>query len=182
MVITIDLDRINKRGLTVNEYLTILSIYYKGKNNPISFTERKLDYFSLQQKQYLEIDGSTVRLTPMSIALLEGSGRDYLALAISIRSEFPKGSKGGKYPWRGTLKSIVDKLKKLDKSNDLANHSDEEIIQVVRQYVNRFTMSDMDRGMQIAPYFIEKDGESSLMAWLTMEDEEVKTKSMEIKL
>lgn len=183
MIITVDLDRLNKRSLSINEYLTILSIYYKGKNIPINYTERKSDYFSLQEKEYLEINGSIVRLTLKSIALLEGSGRDYVQLAMSIRAIFPKGSKGGKYPWKGTVKAIVDRLKKLDKNYDLSDYSDEDILKVVTSYVNRFTMSDMDRGMQIATYFIEKDGDSSLMSWLSMEEsEEIKTKSMEIRL
>ena len=182
MQIVIDTDKLSKRDLSVNEYLTLLSIYHKGKNNPINYIDRKVDYFSLQEKQYLLIDGSSVALTIKSIRLIEGVGRDYTILAISIRDQFPKGSKGGKYPWKGTVKAIADKLKKLDKSFGLSEYSDQQIIDSVRNYVNRFTLADMDRGMQIATYFIEKDGDSSLMAWLNMEPEQQQTKSMEIRL
>ena len=37
--------------------------------------------------------------------------------------------------------------------------------------------------MQIATYFVEKDGDSSLMSWLSMEEQKFETKSsMEIRL
>jgi len=182
MQIIIDLDKLNKNKISINEYITLLSVYYKTKDIQIDYTDRKSDYFTLRDKGFLEINGSSVILTPQSITLLEGRGRDYVQLAISIRELFPKGSKAGKYPWKGTIKSIVEKLKKLDKSHGLNDFSDEEIISAVDKYINRFSLADMDRGMQIAPFFIEKEGNSSLMAWLSMEEQSFETKSMEIKL
>lgn len=182
MVIQIDLDKLKKRDLSVNEYLTMLSIYYEGRKQSINYTNRKCDYFTLSSKEYIIIDGSTVNLTQKAINTIEGSGRDYVTLALAIREVFPKGSKGGKYPWRGTVKSIVDRLKKLDKTQNLSDYSNEDILKVVNSYVNRFSLTDMDRGMQISSYFIEKDGESSLMSWLGMEEPEINSKSMEIRL
>lgn len=182
MQIIIDLDKLDKKNLSVNEYITLLSVYYKTKDIQINYIDRKTDYFTLRDKGFIVINGSSVILTPQSILVIEGRGRNYVQLTESIREQFPKGLKSGKYPWKGTVKSIVDKLKKLDKSHGLSEYSDNDIIKVVSSYVNRFSLTDMDRGMQIAQFFIEKDGNSSLMAWLTMEEQTYETKSMEIKL
>ena len=183
MQIIIDIDKIEKKGLSVNEYITLLSIYYKTKSIKINYLDRKADYFSLRDKGFIVINGSSVVLTPESIVLIEGRGRDYIQLATSIREIFPKGTKNGKYPWKGTVKAIVEKLKKLDKSYGMSEYSDEEILNITKRYVNRFSFTDMDRGMQIATYFVEKDGDSSLMSWLSMEEQKFESKaSMEIKL
>lgn len=181
MQLTIDLDKLSTKDLSVNEYLTLLSVYYKTKAITIPYTDRKMDYFSLQEKKYLVISGNSVSLTPKALSLMGIFGRDYVSLAMDIRSIFPKGSKAGKYPWKSTVKSLTDKLKKLDKSFGMSEYTDEQILAVVNQYVGRFTSTDMDRGMQIASYFVEKDGESALMAWLQMEPEK-EFKSTEIKL
>ena len=182
MNISIDTDKLKKRGISVNEYMTLLSVYYKGKGLSIDYVDKKSDYFSLRDKGFLVINGSSVVLSEPAITLIEGRGRDYIQLAITIREMFPKGLKGGKYPWKGTVKVIADKLKKLDKSHGLSEYSDAEIAEAVYKYVNRFSMADMDRGMQIAPYFVEKDGDSSLMSWLQVEEQKFESKSMEIKL
>lgn len=183
MQIIIDTERLSRRGININEYLLLLSIYYKQNNKSIDYIERKADYLSLQSKGYLSLDGAMVSLLPRSLYLIEGIGRDYVQLATDIRECFPKGSKDGKYPWRGTIKIIVDKLRKLDKGHGMGDYTNDKIIAVCREYVNQFNHMTMDRGMQIAPYFIEKDGNSTLMAWLEKEDEPaIQTNSMEIKL
>lgn len=182
MQIIIDLDKLAKHGLSVNEYMTLLSIYYKAKNVDVNYIYRKTDYFVLQEKRYLEINGSLVSLTQQAISLLAPSGRDYVALAMAIREQFPKGSKAGRYPWKGVVKSIVTKLKTLDKSYGMDEFTDEDIIKATTLYVSRFNQNDMDRGMQIAPYFLEKEGNSALMSWLQMEPERDERKSTEIKL
>ena len=183
MQIIIDTDKLTKRGISINEYLLLLSIYHQQNNRSIDYIERRADYLSLQSKGYLSLDGAMVSLLPRALYLIEGIGRDYTQLANSIRECFPKGSKDGKYPWRGTIKIIVDKLKKLDKGHGMGDYTNDQILAVCKEYVDQFNHMTMDRGMQIAPYFIEKDGNSTLMAWLEKEDEVVIiTKSMEIKL
>ena len=183
MQIVIDTERISRRGLSINEYLTLYSIYQKQNNKSIDYTDRKVDYLSLASKGYISIDGATVSLLPRSLYLIEGIGRDYTQLATAIRECFPKGSKDGKYPWRGTIKILVDKLRKLDKSHGMADYNNDQILAVCRDYVSQFNVMTMDRGMQIAPYFVEKEGNSTLMSWLEKEDEpSIQTNSMEIKL
>lgn len=183
MQIIIDTERISRRGLSINEYLTLYSIYQQQNGRSIDYTDRKVDYLSLASKGYISIDGATVSLLPRSLYLIEGIGRDYTQLAIAIRECFPKGSKDGKYPWRGTIKILVDKLRKLDKGHGMSDYTNDKIVSVCREYVGQFNLNTMDRGMQIAPYFIEKEGNSTLMAWLEKEDEPmVSNQSMEIKL
>jgi len=183
MQIIIDTDRIAKRGLNINEYLSLLLIYSKQNNKDLDYIERKVDYLSLATKGYLSINGATVSLLPRALYLIEGIGRDYTLLATSIRECFPKGSKDDKYPWRGTIKILVDKLRKLDKGHGMADFTNEQIIAVCKEYVDKFNPMTMDRGMQIAPYFIEKEGNSALMSWLEKEDDvKIERKSMEIKL
>jgi hypothetical protein len=78
---------------------------------------------------------------------------------------------------------LVDKLRKLDKGHGMADFTNEQIIAVCKEYVDKFNPMTMDRGMQIAPYFIEKEGNSALMSWLEKEDDvKIERKSMEIKL
>lgn len=183
MQIVIDTDKISKRGLSINEYLSLLLIYNKQNGKSIDYSERKADYLSLSAKGYILIDGAMVSLLPRSLYLIEGIGRDYIQLATDVRECFPRGSKDGKYPWRGTIKVIVDRLRKLDKGHGMSDYTNEQIITVCREYVNQFNQMTMDRGMQIASYFIEKEGNSALMAWLEKEDDSIiERKSMEIKL
>jgi len=183
MQIIIDTERLKKRDINVNEYLLLFSIYSQQNGRSIDYMERKADYLSLSSKGYISIDGAMVNLLPRSLYLIEGIGRDYTQLATDIRECFPKGSKDGKYPWRGTIKSLVDKLRKLDKGHGMGDYANEQIVAVCKNYTDQFNLMTMDRGMQIAPYFIEKDGNSTLMAWLEKEDEVITTtKSMEIKL
>ena len=183
MIISIDTDKLDRKGISVNEYLTLLSIKFQQSGKSIDYIDRKVDYLSLSSKGYISIDGATVSLLPRAISLIDGKGRDYIELASKIRQIFPTGNKDGKYPWRGTLKSIVDKIKKLDKSYGLSKYSDEDILSACSSYVSKFGFKDMDRGMQIAPYFIEKEGISSLMSWLENKEEiKIESKSWEIKL
>ena len=183
MQIIIDTDKLTKRNISINEYLLLLSIYHQQNNRSIDYAERRADYLSLQSKGYLSLDGAMVSLLPRSLYLIEGIGRDYTQLANDIRECFPKGSKDGKYPWRGTIKIIIDKLRKLDKGHGMGDYTNDQILAVCKEYVDQFNHMTMDRGMQIAPYFIEKDGNSTLMAWLEKEDEVItSTKSMEIRL
>ena len=183
MQIIIDTERIDRRGLNINEYLSLISIYSKQNGRSIEYIERRADYLSLASKQYILIDGAIVSLLPKALFLIEGIGRDYVHLATIIRECFPKGSKDGKYPWRGTIKTLVDKLRKLDKGHGMTDYTNDKIIEICNNYVAQFNAQTIDRGMQIAPYFIEKDGNSGLMAWLEKEDEPiVKRESMEIRL
>ena len=183
MQITIDLSKLNKKKLTINQYLLLLKIYYRSKEVNLEFTEIKADYLFLRDNGFLVIDGSAVILQKKAINLIEGtSGRDYELLAQQIREMFPRGAKGGKYPWRASIKDLSARLKKLDKHHELDNYSNDIVLKTVDSYVNKFTIRDMDSGMQICKYFLEKDGSSSLMDLLSMQEEQPSKEDRQLKI
>lgn len=173
MNINIDLLKISKRGLNVNQYLLLLKIYYRTKGKSFNFKETKVDYLYLRDNGFLVLEGNNVQLKGKAVNLIEGNTkRDYETLASKVREIFPKGAKSGRYPWRASVKDLTTKLKKLDKHYDMSVYSDDVIIKTAESYVNRFTLQDMDSGMQICKYFLEKDNSSSLMDLLAMTEEE----------
>jgi len=178
MKINIDLTKLQKRKLNVNQYLLLLKIYYQTKTVDIPFVETRGDYLYLRDNGFLMINGSAVRLKDQAVNLIEDNGeRDYEDLANQIRELFPKGAKAGKWPWRSTTKDLAMRLRKLDKSFDLGDYTDDQILMTTENYINRFNTRDMDSGMQICKYFIEKDGSSSLMDLLIMGEDNQKTTS-----
>lgn len=179
MILNIDLQRISKKGLTINQYLLLLKIYYLTKNVVLDFNETKQDYVFLRDSGFLNGDGLDFSLTDKAVYLIEGKvKRNYIALAEQIREIFPKGAKAGIYPWKSNIQDIASKLQKLDKSNTLFLYDDAKILEVVTKYVNSFNLHNMDSGMQISKYFIEKDGSSSLLDLLALEETEVKTRNI----
>ncbi len=179
MKINIDLTKLTKRRLNVNQYLLLLKIYYQSKSVIIPFEEQRADYFYLSDNGFLVISGANVTLKEKAVHLIEDSygDRDYEGLAEKIKELFPKGAKAGKWPWRSTTKDLSDRLKNLDKTYGLDDFPDETILKTTERYVNRFNERDMDAGMQISKYFIYKDGSSGLMDLLQMGDDDMKSSS-----
>lgn len=169
MEIVIDTIKLSKRKLSIIQFLVIYTLYNLNKDITIDFDISKVensDIIDLEAKGYIEINGGSISISKKGINFVEGRGRNYEELAIKIREEFPSGKKNNKYPWRGIVKSIVDKLKKLDRSYGLSIYTDNEIINAVKDYVGQFNSTNMDTGMQICPYFLEKNNTSNLIAWL----------------
>jgi hypothetical protein len=178
MEIVIDTIKLNKRKLSIMQFLVILTLYHHKKGTTIDFDVTDVDnseILDLETKGYIEINGGSLSISKKGINFIEGRGRNYEELAMRIRDEFPKGKKNNKYPWKGILKGIVDKLKKLDRNYGLSIYTDNQIIQAVKEYVGQFNSMTMDTGMQICPYFVEKNGTSNLIAWL--ESSEVEKES-----
>lgn len=183
MKIIIDLVFLRKVKLTVNEYLTLIIINSPEKNIP--YKGQKIDYLSLDQKELIKLVGSTASITARGLEILEGIAelRPYEDLVEELRVLYPQGKKSGKWPWRGYSRDILVRLKKLDKSAGLDKYTNADLINAVKEYVGQFTLQDMDRGMQLLQYFIEKDGNSTLIAWLESDDKEtLKTSSMDMRL
>jgi len=107
-------------------------------------------------------------------------------LAERIRELFPKGAKAGKYPWRTSVKELTTRLKKLDKHHEMEEFTDDFVIKTTENYVNRFTIRDIDAGMQTCKYFVEKDGSSTLIDLLHIggerDDDSIKTTNSITKL
>ena len=181
MKIVVDLTYLKKIKLSVNEYLSLLTL----ANSEITYQINKSDYLSLQDKGLIQLNGNNVSILEKGIKIIEGKAesRQYEDLAEQLRVIYPIGKKGGKWPWRGYSRDIVDRLKKLDKNFDLRKYSDEQIIAAVKDYVSKFNARDMDMGMQLLQYFIEKEGNSALIAWLESDDKpEIKASIIDIRL
>lgn len=175
MILTLDLIKLKNLELSINDYLILLLIYNKLHNITIDYTPRNVEYLSLADRGYISIEGSNISLTDKGMTALEyeeksTNKRNYQKLAEEIRNVFPKGLKDGKYPWRATIKSLEEKLKKLDKSFGLDKYSDDIILKAVSSYVSRFERDPS--GMRISLYFLLKDNSSDLMAYLELEEEQ----------
>ena len=164
MKLEIDTTLLEKKGLNINEYLTLLKTYNNINGEDIDYSPHKLEYLSLKNKEYVTLAGSNVSLTEKGLRLFNKTTRDYIALADELRGMFPKGRKDNRYPWRGTLRTLSDRLSKLDKYYGLAEYSDEAIIGATKDYVSNFGMDKT--GMRICPYFLLKDQNSDLLSWL----------------
>lgn len=172
MKIEIDTNKINAKKLNINEYLTLLSLYYNSKEESIDYVMGINHVVKLEKIGYVEaVDNYLYKITEKGISIIEGKKRNYDELAEKIRELFPKGKKANKYPWRSSVRDLVPRLKRLDNVHDMKEYDNEEIVACVEKYVNSFTQNDMDAGMQICRYFIEKDGVSALMDNLSVEDD-----------
>lgn len=124
--------------------------------------EMNLDsYFKeLQNKQLIKIVGDKIVLRPLGEELLNNESKtdDILVLAQRIRDLFPKGIKSGGYPIRSNVYDIADKLKKFMKKH---KYSPELIIKATENYIKRKETEGWNF-TQIAVYFIEKNGMSTL--------------------
>lgn len=181
MNIQIDTLKLKKKGLNINEYLTLLKIYNNINEEDIDYSPHKLNYLSLKDKKYISIEGSNIRLLKKAIKLFETTVRDYITLAEEIRKLFPSGKKDNRYPWRGSLRTLSDRLSKLDKYFGLDKYTDEAIIEATKDYISNFELDKT--GMRICPYFLLKDQNSDLVSWLENEKEDVENKdNFNIKL
>jgi hypothetical protein len=83
---------------------------------------------------------------------------ELLELAKTIRDIFPKGIRSGGYLVRSSEVDIANKLKSFKKKHKFTN---EQIIEAAKRYVNR-KKNEGYNYMQLATYFIEKNGMSTL--------------------
>lgn len=169
--------------INVNEYFTLLLI--KEGDKQIPYKPAKNDYLELRQKGMIELNGTNISILQKGIDVLSGvfDYRNYEELTEELRVIYPSGKKDGKYPWRGFSKDISARLRKLDKHAGLEKYSNDDLKKAIKEYVSQFTPQTMDKGMQLLQYFIEKDGNSSLIAWLESEEKHTESSSsMELRL
>ena len=80
----------------------------------------------------------------------------------SYRDLFPKGSNNNGYPYKGDRQGCVKKMKKFIKNNP--EYSLDIILKATKKYINE-ARKDNYNYMQLAHYFIEKNGVSGLGAF-----------------
>lgn len=182
--ICIDLKYIKKQKININEFLALHQLYSNNLGVAIPFNPTKGDLFKLLELGLISMSGNEVKIEQKGIDLIEGKSalRNYEELAEKLRVLYPHGKKNGKWPWRGYSKDIASRLRKLDKDFGLSSFSDKKIELAVENYVSSFSLKDRDAGMQLLQYFLEKGGNSSLLACLEVEPIVQDSSSMDVEL
>lgn len=134
----------------------------------------------LENLELIKRVGDQVVLRPLGERFLglDSNTDNLIKLAEEMRELFPKGIKSGGYPVRSSVYDIADKLKKFMKKH---TYSNEVILNATKQYLRR-KESENWNFVQIAVYFIEKNGVSALAAEcesLVENNEDVKYSNME---
>jgi hypothetical protein len=124
------------------------------------------------------INSSSIPL-PKGLKVFRRLKIDNGGLSKELRNLYPPGMKDDKWPWRGTISSVSEKLDDFNKM--YPDITDEEIIQAAKDYLNAFTE---ESGRSLLPYFIWKmiDGRkrSILAEWVYAKRESgevIKTKN-----
>lgn len=154
MIYTINEKECSKQGLSLSEALILLAI----NNDP----EVLYKIEDMESANFLIIDETGYHLTPVSKDRVEEillSSDPQVpdkarceALAIRLRSVFPKGNKDG-YAWRGNTSEVTKKLEKF--FSIFGNKwTDDEIVDAAERYVSNY---QNDRTfMRLLKYFIIK--------------------------
>lgn len=115
-----------------------------------------------------------ISLRPLGEELLGFNEVDRITQTSEIiRDLFPKGVKSGGFPVRSSLVDIETKLKKFFKKH---KYTHEQVMEATRRYVNRKKQENYAY-MQIAAYFIEKNGISALASEIDNLNDEEETES-----
>ena len=199
MRVTIDTEKLKKDG-NADETLYLLSLFLGCPVTVNTFEmARQMGYLKFNQPydrmfplpkdiQLSETGKYTIESALASLNTAGASNDRLVTLANNLRKLFPAGKKPGyAYTWRDSESCIVDRLKKFFlKYGD--NHTDDEIIEATRRYVNSFN-GDY-KYMQLLKYFIwknkttgeeivrgrivgEVERQSQLAAWLEDNEEEM---------
>lgn len=168
--VQIDLSKIDKLGLSINEFFTLVKLKYPL----ISFSYTPLVFRDVTNKGLVDVSRGRPVLTKEGDKLISPFILDLEAitatLAEELRSIYPQGKKSGIYYWRGSSKEIEQKLKVFFKK--YGHYDPEKIIGATKKYVESFDSSDIDKAMMLLKYFIEKEGSSTLQSYLENLDKE----------
>ena len=165
--ITFDIDVCEKEGLTTNEFLYLISLYF---NEPLQCIK---EFKSLVQKclvtywGYDENNPEKVELTREGVQKVESvilnsefkegtkQGDRLTNLAKQLQELYPNGKKGGtQYYWRDSTNVIAKKLKAVIKKYGDC-FTDEQAIDATKRYVASFNGNY--QFMQLLKYFICKN-------------------------
>ena len=168
MKIVIDLGKVIKAGVSVNDYI-FLYLLSLGKEIPPEIFEH-VDLKTLENKGFLKIvdDGVIKRpkLSALFSAAIESSKvEDWID---DWRDIWPKGYKSGGKPVRGSKQDCIKKMEIFLKRTD---YTKDDVYAAALAYV----LDRKNKGYQymtIANYFIQKGNDSALEAWCELLGEE----------
>jgi len=136
-----------KEGISINETLQLASLCKLTEGVTIRIDSNILN--SLINKGYLD-DMSNV--LPKGFRVFKGLKMGNIELARQLRSMYPSGMKDDKWPWRGTVSSIAERLD--DFNRMYPDISNEEIIITTKDYLDKF--NDDNGSRSLLAYFIWK--------------------------
>lgn len=176
MKITIDFDAYERIRDKLNlEDFVLLTLFHLGEEGDdythqvwLESTER------LETLGFIrEIDGKIV-LTSKTRELL-GKPEKYDLLAFDefieqYRNLFPTGKKNNQWYWRANKTDLTSKFEKFFKK--YKKYKQEDVLRVTKKYIQSFNQGNIDNGMMLSHYFIEKNNTSMLLTCLENETTE----------
>lgn len=127
----------------------------------------KDDLEILARKKHIKVESTLsikypkISIQGLALNLLD-VGNDMDSLVNEFREIFPSGIKSGGYLVRGDKEGCKRKLKKF--KSKYPEYSNTQILEATKKYVREKQLEGW-KFMQLAHYFIEKDGNSSLAAY-----------------
>lgn len=160
MKISIDVEALYNRGLSLEEFLVILPEYF---NVDYGSTIAKLTQKGIAEKNLygtspIVLSDNTRDLIAKCLIDSEDSiinnPIDFTSLAYKLQQLYPKGTKPGTtYSWRGNTDDIAFKLKVLVVKHHFT-FTEKEAIAATKEYVSSYEHSD--KYLQLLKYFILK--------------------------
>jgi hypothetical protein len=138
-------------GLSVESSLQLAYLIGITKGVQIKLDAETI--FKLTEQGY--INSSTVAL-PKGLSVFRKLKTDNTGLARELRELYPPGMKDDRWPWRGTVPSVSDKL---DGFNEMyPDITNQEIIDATKAYLEVFSE---EAGRSLLPYFIWKTNDGT---------------------
>lgn len=159
-----------KYGLALEESIQLAYLCGITKGYSIRLDSRALS--ELTKGGYLD---DLAKPTAKALKVFRKIKADNSLLAKKLRELYPPGMKDDRWPWRGSILSVSERLDEFNKM--YPDISDDEIIQATKDYLAKFTE---DGGRSLLVYFIWKmvDGSkrSILADWIYAKREGKETK------
>jgi len=157
MKVEIDLDHLEKLQISPNQYV-ILFFLFKGWN--IKAKKSDVEYLILREfikDKQITSEGRKI-FNKNSRKFKKEAIKDFVKSWIQL---FPKGIKTGGYPVKSSFNdALVNKMLNFLESYD---YTEEEIIYATKKYISEKEKEGY-QAMKLAKYFIEKQGEGSMLA------------------
>lgn len=119
------------------------------------FCYKYLKERGLLSTENLVLMGDELHNLTVSFDLVRKENEDFFeSLAKPLRELWPAGEKDGKYPWRGSVKEIANRLNRLWTIRNLGKYSVDECLTVARRYLAQF--QENTKYMKLLKYFILK--------------------------
>lgn len=144
MKITINTEVLQREGLSLGEFLTLLMGYYEQNYQECldRLINKKIVLPNLFKKMSMVLSNNTKdyisKLLMESDDKVSSSNIDFTALAKKLQEIYPEGTKPGTtYSWRNNTDVIVQKLITIISRHNFT-FTEQEAIQATKEYVNSF--------------------------------------------